>query len=772
MVAAVTVLGALTFAVTPVGAVPVLAVTSTTLGWVAPNSTAALPGLAVSGDPTDVLQATVATDLGTLDISTTTGLTLAYANGWTGTDSITFTGSQSDINTALATASLTTGGTTGTAHVSLTAMVAQTVSYFLASNQHFYEYVAAPNIDWVSADAAAKALTFQGQHGYLATIPDASVNDFISNDIANANDIWIGARVYESNATDGTETLATVNGVTYPRVWRWTAGADESAIAGQVISECANATNVCDFQNAGSFYAPWASFLDPFDPMAPPVFEEPNNYDGSGTVAYDGEWAAVTNWNGTLGAWNDLSPYDTPAVHGYVVEFGGKTNDDASLGTGFAGVVTDTTDVVVANAATTPSAPGIMAAAADSSVHLSWIPASDGGAAITNYQVSIDSGPWTTIPTTSVNSTVNGNVVTTVTATPLGLTNGTPYQFRIRAQNSVGDGAVSNTVSVTPVAVPGAPSAVSAARGNGSATVSFSAPAANGAPITGYTVMTAPGGATHSCSASPCVISGLTNGTTYTFAVTASNSVGVGPAGTSNAVVPATVPDAVAAFIVTAGDGSATLSFPAPAANGSPVTGYSITVSPGGGQIGCLASPCTITGLTNGTAYTFAVVATNAVGDSPPSPSQSAMPIGAPGGVERLTVTRADGQATVSWTAPSVLNGSTITGYTVTTSPGGASCNVPVGETQCVVTGLRDGVAYVFGVVVHSTAGDSPAEVLASTAVAPPVPTGLAFTGGSQSRTATGGALVLAVGSGLVWMAEDRRRRRLRPTQGETHGGK
>ena len=76
--------------------------------------------------PDDTLQATVATDLGTLDIQDNTGnLVLAYTNNWAGDASVTFSGSQDDINAALATATLVTDGTTGTAHVSLTASVAQ-----------------------------------------------------------------------------------------------------------------------------------------------------------------------------------------------------------------------------------------------------------------------------------------------------------------------------------------------------------------------------------------------------------------------------------------------------------------------------------------------------------------------------------------------------------------------------------------------------------------------------------------------------------------------
>ena len=75
------------------------------------------------------------------------------------------------------------------------------------------------------------------------------------------------------------------------------------------------------------------------------------------------------------------------------------------------------------------------------------------------------------------------------------------------------------------------------------------------------------------------------------------------------------------------GDGSASVEFAPPSGNGSPVTGYSILVSPGGRAVSCPASPCTVTGLTNGSTYSVAVVATNAVGDSVASPSQAVTPV-------------------------------------------------------------------------------------------------------------------------------------------------
>ena len=63
--------------------------------------------------------------------------------------------------------------------------------------------------------------------------------------------------------------------------------------------------------------------------------------------------------------------------------------------------------------------------------------------------------------------------------------------------------------------------------------------------------------------------------------------------------------------------------------NGWPITGYTVTASPGGvtQNLGAAATSTTIGGLTNGTAYTFTVRATNAIGTGPPStPSNQVVP--------------------------------------------------------------------------------------------------------------------------------------------------
>ena len=88
---------------------------------------------------------------------------------------------------------------------------------------------------------------------------------------------------------------------------------------------------------------------------------------------------------------------------------------------------------------------------------------------------------------------------------------------------------------------PGAPTIGTATGGDASASVTFSAPANNGgSAITGFTVTSSPGGLTATGASSPLTVTGLSNGTAYTFTVTATNAIGTGPASSaSNSVTPA-----------------------------------------------------------------------------------------------------------------------------------------------------------------------------------------------------------------------------------------
>ena len=228
------------------------------------------------------------------------------------------------------------------------------------------------------------------------------------------------------------------------------------------------------------------------------------------------------------------------------------------------------------------------------------------------------------------------------------------------------------------------PTIGSATAGNQQATVSFTPPPPRGSAITSYTVTSSPGGLTASGVASPITITGLSNGTSYTFTVTATNAIGTGaPSDASNSITPAasaTIPDPPVIGTATGGNAQAAVSFTAPASNGgSAITSYTVTSSPGGLTASGVASPITITGLSNGTSYTFTVTATNAIGAGAPSDaSNSITPAGSatiPDPPVIDTATAGNAQAAVSFTAPASNGGSAIASYTVTSSPGGLTAS-------------------------------------------------------------------------------------------------
>ncbi|MCL2578250.1 MAG: fibronectin type III domain-containing protein [Defluviitaleaceae bacterium] len=90
------------------------------------------------------------------------------------------------------------------------------------------------------------------------------------------------------------------------------------------------------------------------------------------------------------------------------------------------------------------------------------------------------------------------------------------------------------------ITVPGAPTNISSTAGDEQATVFFAPPVNDGgSKITDYTVTAIPGGISATGTSSPIIVPGLTNGTAYTFTVTATNSVGTGAASdASNSVTP------------------------------------------------------------------------------------------------------------------------------------------------------------------------------------------------------------------------------------------
>ncbi|EEB77634.1 Fibronectin type III domain protein [marine gamma proteobacterium HTCC2148] len=101
-----------------------------------------------------------------------------------------------------------------------------------------------------------------------------------------------------------------------------------------------------------------------------------------------------------------------------------------------------------------------------------------------------------------------------------------------------------------------------------------------------------------------------------------------GSTGSVIATPAAAAPAPPAAPTATAGDSQASVTWTRPADNGSTITGYTVTSSPGSNTCttsGADTLTCAVAGLTNGTPYTFTVAATNGVGTSAPSPASSSV---------------------------------------------------------------------------------------------------------------------------------------------------
>lgn len=175
----------------------------------------------------------------------------------------------------------------------------------------------------------------------------------------------------------------------------------------------------------------------------------------------------------------------------------------------------------------------------DNTANLSWTSLSAYDPTIAGYRVSYGTSA------DNLDQTVD-TALTTLSIPDL--TDGSNYYFSVKAyddnENQVSYSDDSTVIgpylASIPDTAPDAPTIGTATRGNGQATVTFTAPASDGgSAITSYTVTSNPGGLTATGGSSPLTVSGLTNGTSYTFTVTATNAIGTGAASAaSNAVVP------------------------------------------------------------------------------------------------------------------------------------------------------------------------------------------------------------------------------------------
>jgi titin len=399
-----------------------------------------------------------------------------------------------------------------------------------------------------------------------------------------------------------------------------------------------------------------------------------------------------------------------------------------------------TVNLKSASSASVPGAPPSLSATAVSptQVNLSWLaPSNNGGYQISGYKIEVKKG--STAYSTLIANTGNS----TTTYSHAGLTTGTTYSYKVYAINSIGTGTASPEASATPTvgstsSSPAPPTGLVAT--SASATqinLSWSAPSNNGgSPITGYKIEYKIGSSgTYSTLVANTVNTavtyshtGLTAGQTYTYRVSAINSIGPSNPSPEASVTPTTssqtttnsAPGAPTGLVAMSVSGTQiNLSWSAPSNNGgSAITGYKIESKKGTGSFevivpntGNAVTSYAHAGLTTGTQYYYRVYAINSIGTSGPSGESSASP-------KETTVPTLTGFAIaptkiyLAWTAPSQTYKQSIGGYKIEEKLGIDSYKIINDNTGSVnsytIDNVVPGKTYTYTVTALFAAGSSP----------------------------------------------------------------
>ncbi|MFB2687161.1 DUF4347 domain-containing protein, partial [Shewanella mangrovisoli] len=280
--------------------------------------------------------------------------------------------------------------------------------------------------------------------------------------------------------------------------------------------------------------------------------------------------------------------------------------------------------------------------------------------------------------------------------------------------------------------VPDAPVVGTATAGNGQASVTFSAPTNNGgATITTYTVTSNPGGFTGTGASSPISVTGLTNGVSYTFTVTATNSAGTGSASAaSNSITPASPQS------ITFNDPGVQNFGTSPTLTATSDSGLTPTFTSSSPGVCTISSGGVLTFVTVGICTINADQVGNESYLAATQVSQS-FNVNAvvPGAPTIGTATAGNSQATVSFSAPTFTGGDAITGYSLVSTPDGITASGTA--SPITITGLTNGVSYSFTVAAINSVGTGSAST-ASNAVKP---NGVPVISGTPTLTVNQGVL-------------------------------
>ncbi|MGO8672106.1 MAG: choice-of-anchor tandem repeat GloVer-containing protein, partial [Capsulimonadaceae bacterium] len=386
------------------------------------------------------------------------------------------------------------------------------------------------------------------------------------------------------------------------------------------------------------------------------------------------------------------------------------------------------------NSTSTPATPsGLAAIAGNAQVSLFW----SESAGATSYSVyrATSSGGEGSIPV---------DTASVPTYTDTGLTNGVTYFYTVSAAGGSGTSPQSNEEPGTPESsILPAPAGLSASAGNAAVSLSWTAStAASSYNVYRSTVSGAEGATAIGTSPGASYTdTGLTNGVTYFYTVSAIDAAGTSPQSREVSTTPtSSLPAAPTSLTASAGNALVSLSWTA----GAGATSYNIYRATASGAEGSAAAGATAvtsyldTGLTNGVKCYYTVDAVGGAGTSVASNEASATPEpSAPPAPTGFSATAGDSQVSLFWTAS--LGATSYRIFRATAS--GAEGSTPAGAANLptyIDTGLTNGVTYYYTVAAVNGVGTSPQSAEASTtpeSTILPAPAGLTATAGNARVT-------------------------------------
>jgi hypothetical protein len=285
---------------------------------------------------------------------------------------------------------------------------------------------------------------------------------------------------------------------------------------------------------------------------------------------------------------------------------------------------------------------------------------------------------------------------------------------------------------------PSAPTITSLDTLNSAIRVNFTAP--SGSSITNYKYSLNGGSfVSAGTTSNPFTISGLTNGTSYSVRILASNVFGDGDISNTVSITLANAPSAPTISSVTRGNGTLTVLLSgAPSNGGSAITNYEYSLNSGSNWTAVSPASTSLTinisGLTNGTTYPIAVRAVNVAGGGTASSVVNGKPFTTPSAVTTASVESRNQSVRITFTAPS-NGGDAITNYqyTLDGSLNWISFSPVQTSSPLTITGLTNGQTYSVGIRAVNSAGTAPnpASYLSAFPVSDNIADFVAFGGGN-----------------------------------------